>query len=405
MDLKLKAAGFALLAIAALVLPSRRGRQPVQEEHAPDRGARLRDLRESQRTAQLRWIALAERDSVLARPPLRAPGGRPALMVRGFSGGIDAQDAEARVEQLWEELEPADSTVLVAVEVYNHAGYEPPRSLGMYWGTLIQRQAEKLSCTAIVPGEVRPNQRLLVGKQILGEALAPCLLFAKFGTPGSAVAAWLETTHYTLARSNAWFTRPAEILDGHRVGPWRGLYGREASFGSSSGWAASVAGLLAPPYHFGTTGLRCIVGDAKACTDAVLRSAFTTARDVGLPSDLTPSTTLLYPADVSLATIRPPQDFLLSDLIRDKGRVAFARFWKSQRPLEAAFADAFRETLGEWTTRWAKRQWRGSWYATYRNSTIILGTNLRLAWFPVAIFWTIAALLCAAWAIARKQVA
>lgn len=42
----------------------------------------------------------------------------------------------------------------------------------------------------------------------------------------------------------------------------------------------------------------------------------------------------------------------LSDLVRLKGREQFAKFWRSDLPVDSAFARAFGVTMDEWTHRW-----------------------------------------------------
>ena len=403
--------GFAVLVLLAVLLPLRKPGDEATVPPGDDRAARLRELTDEHRAARVRWVALTERDSILALPARARPAGQPGIRLRGFPAGLRAEETQRGLEQLWRAIELPDSSVEVALEVYNRASYDPSLWQGMYSGNLIQSRGRGIFCVGIAPGELREDGRVWVGKELLAEVMAPCFMLAAFGRPGKGMSAWLEATRYTSARSNSWLTRPAEFLDGHGGGPWGWVFSRSrTSFEPSprfpkllgiDGYA--IATLLAPPYHHGAPGIRCMVGDPESCVESVLHSAYTTAPDPGVPHDLTVSPSMLRPEEVTLATARAPADFFLSDIIRDQGRERFRRFWSSELPLEAAFQQAFGEPLGKWTARWAKRQWLGSWEAHYGSEAIILGANLKFSWLPVTFFWTALALAAVSWAARRKQ--
>ena len=46
----------------------------------------------------------------------------------------------------------------------------------------------------------------------------------------------------------------------------------------------------------------------------------------------------------------------LSDLLSDQGEERFARFWRSELPLDSAFSEAMDMSLEDWTQRWAQAQ-------------------------------------------------
>jgi hypothetical protein len=46
--------------------------------------------------------------------------------------------------------------------------------------------------------------------------------------------------------------------------------------------------------------------------------------------------------------------WFLSDLVRAQGRERFARFWRSELPVDSAFAAAFGEAIGDWTAQWQR---------------------------------------------------
>jgi len=72
--------------------------------------------------------------------------------------------------------------------------------------------------------------------------------------------------------------------------------------------------------------------------------------------------------------------------------------------VEQAFQDAFGESLGDWTARWAAREWEASFLAKYRGPRILLGVTLEPTWPFVVIAWTGVALLIASW-VARRRTA
>lgn len=410
MGVRTRRIGFAALLLVAVLLPLHKPAQkaPPAEE---DRSERLRELIEEQRVARTRWIALSERDSVLARTERGMPGKEPLIHYAGFARGVRDEVAEAELSRLWKAIGPLDPTVAVSVEVYNRARYSSTELWSAYSGNLISPEGGVTHCTALVPAALRESGQLHVWKESLHQALAPCVLLAAFGPPGESIRAWLATTRYTAARSNSWLTRPANSLEGGS-GPWGWMVGRSSRlfetppriprvFGLE---ARAIASLLTPPYHYGAAGIRCIVGDRPACVESVMRSGHTTADTADIPADLSLSRGMLRPNVVTLATPRSPADFFVSDLIRIEGRERFRSFWKSSLSFEAAFQSAFGVSLGEWTSQWAKRQWLGSWEARYRSKVILLGPNLDPSWPLVALLWTVLALAATGWVARRKQV-
>ena len=188
--------------------------------------------------------------------------------------------------------------------------------------------------------------------------------------------------------------------------------------GSSGLWslgAGTVVSALMPPYQLGAPALRCITGDPAACERGVLDSSLVADRTRGVPGDLTLSWALASSVSATVLAPRPVAHCYLSDLIRDRGRERFARFWKSDRTLAAAFREAYDEELGSWTARWARRQWLASWEAKDRSpevtlrflseASLILGASLAPSWPLLVLGWSALALGLAAWTAGRRQVA
>ena len=403
--------GLAAAAIAAVLLPLRKAREREATPVADVRGARLQELSQQLTDAQVRWTATAERDSALAM--LERSGSldtTPPVRLGGFPGEVRPSKAEASVRKYWRLIGLADSTVSVAVFVYNQASYVDHAWRATYAGDLITTRDGITWCIAIVPGEIQKGGVFVSGDR-LDRALGPCVLLSAFGPPGAGVRAWLDATHYGSARSNLWLGTSSGYLDGNGSSPWAWLYDPTARYATQiegfslirSLGGQPFAELLAPPYWYGAPGIRCLDGDAAACEESVLHSAVMRAPDSGFPAHLTRPGLSRVPG-VTLATPRPPAEFFVSDLIRDQGRERFSAFWKSDQPFDRAFATAFGEPLGRWTARWARRQWEGSWEARHGGASIILGANLSTSWPIVVLGWSLLALGAAASAAKRRQV-
>ncbi len=404
MGVRLKRAGFVVLALGAILLPFRKPGTPSERRIDDARELRLAKLSQERRDARHRWTALQERDSALELSVSRDP----MLHLQGFPANLDRADVESTVRKQWSAIANPDSTVLTAVLVYNITQSTNEATWGSYWGNLITTRGGRTACVTIVPGEVH-QQRLLVGRDLIETVSAPCTLLATFGNPGSGMQAWLSATRYTSARSNTWLTGTPMLYEGGRA-PWGWLFPvlsyAPQQMPALLKWLGNfeVAEGLAPPYYYGAPGIRCMIGHVRSCVESVLHSGIVLARDPGIPPDLTVSSVYLRPDTVTLATPRPPEGSFISDLIRRKGRDKFRVFWKSELPLEQAFQSAFGESLGAWTAQWAKRKWETSFEARIRHSTIVLGTNLSASWPLLVMGWTGLVLAAVAWIAQRKQV-
>ena len=414
MDVRLKRAAFGGLVLGAVLLPLVRPEGPPGAVDRAARPDRYFELLARLRSARARWSASAERDSAAALFEDGRAKPLPALTLRGFPATARAAKLDATLTGLVAAAGPLDSAVDVMAIVYNGAGYAAGTVwTGAYSGATITRVNGRTRCAAIVPGEIRPDGEVSVYGEAFAQAVAPCLLLAAFGPPGPAIAAWLESSRYAAARSSAWLTRSRGFVDGGGKPPWDGLYDPTwgaawDQMGSSGLWslgAGTVVSALMPPYQLGAPALRCITGDPAACERGVLDSSLVADRTRGVPGDLTLSWALASSVSATVLAPRPVAHCYLSDLIRDRGRARFARFWKSDRTLAAAFREAYDEELGSWTARWARRQWLASWEAKDRSPAVILGASLAPSWPLLVLGWSALALGLAAWTAGRRQVA
>lgn len=407
-------AGGALV-LGAILATWFRAAPPTPESYAGPEFSRIADLSSRQRRAMILWSALAARDSALARlPATDVPPGAPRIVATGFGEAVASKEAEGQVRQRWAAIGAADSSVRVLVLLYNSAEFDTLRSqMSPYSGALLREDGSGSTCVAMTSGPLRQGREIDIRRSQLDLALAPCLLRAAFGVPGRPMREWLERTGHAAARSNAWLDRPRSFLDGDGQLPWVPMYDETWSGLYATGGASLIRSLatievimmLAPPYVMGAPALRCLAGSPAECSRTVLDS--TPPWREALPGDLTgfhPWQFGRWGRPDALVSVHPIGDWFLSDIIRQEGRERFARFWQSDQPVEIAFRQAFGQDLGRWTRDWGVRQRLGSWEARFSKQPVILGANLAPSWPLLAIGWTAAALLLAAWTARRRQV-
>ena len=404
----------AALVLGALYVTLFRAAPPVAESASGPEFSRIANLTSRQRRAMILWSALAARDSALARLAGSAVApGEPRIVATGFGVEVVSKEAEAQVRRRWRAVGEADSSVRTLVLLYNGAEFDTLRSqVYPYSGALLPAD-DSGTCVAMTSGILKDGREIDILQSQLDLALAPCLLRAAFGVPGRPMRDWLERTGHAPARSNAWLDRPRSVLDGHGQLPWEPMYDESWRSLYATGGSSLIARLstveltmmLAPPYVMGGPALRCLAGNASECSRTVLDSAL--ARPDELPEDLTGFHSWPFGRRArpdALVSVHPVGDWFLSDIIRQEGRERFARFWRSEQPLEASFREAFGRDLGEWTRDWGIRQGLGSWEERYSRKSVVLGDNLAPSWPLLALGWTAAALLLAAWTARRRQV-
>lgn len=406
----LKRVGLALLLLAAAYTTFFRTRTPAPEEESDPRLQRLGQVNDRLRQATVHWSALAARDTILGGIAQQARAGVPNILSTGFPEAPPSPAALKLVRQRWDAVGRTDSSVRVAVMLYNDADYRALQNqVYPYSGALVRSGSSGEVCVAMTPGHLHAQGYIEIVKSELDHALAPCLLLAAFGRPGRGVRDWLNATRYASARSNAWLHRPKEILDGDGELPWRAMFDESwsdayAMYRSSflTGLSAvQIALMLVPPYQMGAPALHCLTGNETECANSVLDSVRLAP---GMPTDLT------YPWRFELGRRRgilephPIGMWWLSDLIREEGRERFSRFWKSDRPFELAFREAFDEELGAWTREWGIRQRTRSSEEENSTKQVILGASLKPSWPLLALGWTAVAILMAAWTAKRRQV-
>jgi len=398
-------AGFAVLVLAAVLLPLRRPKPGVAIQPSDDRSRRLGSLVRRESDAMYLYTALELRDtalSVIARASVATPA--PQVFMVGFPAGASDAGPQAVVASLWKRIGSTDSGVHTAIVIYNS---DASRSRH-YQGTLTTERNGRTWCIAMASGSTTRTGQVQFGEHWLRQTLAPCTFLAAFGVPGAGVRSWLAATDYSSIQSDSWLTQPGNPID--QLGPWPGWNSDDIREFSTLPVLIRALGsldftsLLIPPYSMGATGLQCIVGEAPACVQAVLHPAMKPRSKTGFPPDLTVPSWMTIPDTVTVTTVRPAMSSLASAMVTDHDRPRFRRFWQSNQPVEQAFQDAFGESLGDWTARWAAREWEASFLAKYRGPRILLGVTLEPTWPFVVIAWTGVALLIASW-VARRRTA
>lgn len=406
----LKRAGIALLVLAALYATFFRPSPAAPKEATDPRFQRLAEVNGRLWRAVVRWSALAARDSVLNRVAREAGVGAPKILSTGFHEAAPSPAASKLVGERWDALGQTDSSVRVAVMLYNQANYRSvSRQIFPYSGALVLPGSREVVCVAVTHGSLHPKGHIEIVKSELEHALAPCLLLAAFGRPGPGVRDWLDATGYAAAQSNAWLHRPKSFIDGRGELPWQARYDESwsdayAMYRSSFLTrlsAVEIAILLFPAYQMGAPALRCLAGNEIECARSVLDS-------VRLGPEVPPNLTYSWSFELwrtrGILETHPIGSWWLSDLIREKGRERFTRFWKSDQPFEEGFREAFGIELGAWTRAWGIRQRLNSFDVRYRGERVFLGASLKPSWPLLVLGWTAIAVLIAAWTAKRRQV-
>lgn len=409
MAMRFQRVSFVVIAVAAVLLPLRRQNNPLPSpENA--RQERSGALAQKLSAAGYRWSALEQRDSAMAL--ISRWTGRdtvPRIVLSDFPAGGRPADAEqALLDRIWQGIGPVDSTVSVAVLAYDPARYETRSPLYLFSGNLITQREGRTSCIAVLPAYPGRGGRIQVGRERLSWGLTPCALLAAFGKPGKSVRQWLDDTRYAPARWLGW----SKVLPPDEYpAPW--AYLPDPSFSTTRVRPRSsllnalgldqIAEFRAPPYSFGAPGLRCIAGDLQSCEESVL-DPVTRMAERDIPEDLSGRIYHLRIPGITPAAARPPGPSFLSDLVDDKGRDRFKAFWRSNRSVDQAFADAFGERLGEWTSRWAVGKWQRMWEARYQEVEFLFGVTLKQAWSLSVLGWTGGLLFIAGWVARRRQV-
>jgi hypothetical protein len=159
---------------------------------------------------------------------------------------------------------------------------------------------------------VRDSRMRLHDRTVLG----PCAFIARYGAPGPLISRWLDAGAYQLAELPA-TAFPRDWRPGRPFGLWTGSDVRMRG---------------------------CVGGREDLCAQVTLGTGRSRGRRGPLAYDLGP---VFFLADRTDRT-------MLGDMEAAFGTERFARFWSSDRDVEAAFDHAFGVSLGSWVMEWAE---------------------------------------------------
>jgi hypothetical protein len=179
-----------------------------------------------------------------------------------------------------------------------------------------------------------------------------CAFIARFGPPGPAVRAWMDTVAFSFAGVAAWNER-SDV----RSGPPNVLF-------ATSPGPQPVPPLRRERREAGARGAGCLTGsdsDCRLLLGLTRDSSVALVPGSGLGGAMArtyqPVPRLSQQTGWVRATLGaaggqrlgPDERLFFSDVVYDFGRERFARFWTSVAAPEVAFVDAFDESLPSYT--------------------------------------------------------
>ena len=278
-----------------------------------------------------RVTLLARRDSLLAAA--RVHQGTSPLIVPTTKLSVDEQaNFERRAAEQAAAIGSGARTLVLGIVKDTANGVTPKRvNFATERQFLLPGETDGEHCLTIV--RLGAGHRELEPRTAQG-IFGPCAFYAAFGEPGPAVRAWLRDRRYDIARVA---TIPTSSQPNPRLLTVRQLT-REDEFKRYMDFSYGFR----PIWITGCSG-----GDVDLCAKS-LRSPVMKADDV---FEVAPTRRpLSYWSDEY--TLGENANGLLSDLLAEKGKAQFEKFWKSPADVETAFKSAFGESTGAWTRRW-----------------------------------------------------
>ena len=312
--------------------------------------------RETTRTrlafAAERWVALSERDALSKSP---ATSEVPALIVRGGLRADVSQAVDSLIRNFWRRAPRADSSIRLRVVASADAETGFPSDL---WTAaeapevLLPELTDSRTCLVILPGifqhgMAEPVQqgwwRNNLRRQV-GLAVAPCVLRAALGKPGPEIARWLGARGYDLGGSIGW------AVGGNPGVEYESSWfdGLQLDQTGMPQLMQRIIGALPEAYQ-STVAARCAGGVAGQCAGLITAVP-------GLRRESGPTIRMRTLGQQRANGLPSDASSFLSDLILERGLEPFRRFWTSPLPVEAAFAQAYGESLDDWTHAWVKRR-------------------------------------------------
>ncbi len=237
------------------------------------------------------------------------------------------------------------------------------------------------SCLVVVElGRWRRETGLM--SRVLRRALGPCAYYHAFGPPGPHLLAWLETAGFQPAAEADWdgsdraagFRRDADPLDPD---------GRDLATVIETVWQR--------PYLPTLEQTACAAGQFAACGVVLSTPEHPYFRLRRWPA-LEASGVFLRPGPLAPWWASEP-GYFFADLVHDRGRERFTRFWRSSLPVDSAFATTFGVPLDRYVSDWL----RG-------DRTMRLGPSIRISSVLLSLLFVVLVVGAGAVLTTRRQV-
>jgi hypothetical protein len=246
------------------------------------------------------------------------------------------QEWRTLVDAYTASLQPRDATMKTGIIFQAESHGALPDVLGPRFGVRPQVYVGVRNgapyCFTVHPERFPVENATLRSARTLGQ----CSWYAKYGSPGPAVGAWLEARGLYFARVG----RVADLIPS--LGP-RSLEPR-LPFGLDRPSAESLPVAA------------CLAGRENACEQAVIEPAGMASAffgDYPLLVARSPVTHVTSGASTPFARM---SSYMFSELEARYGPEAFARFWTSGEAVPVAFQEAFGSELGGWVQDWFENE-------------------------------------------------
>ncbi len=280
--------------------------------------------------------------SFLAGTPTWAPAGSSAALTEGIRAQLDSEGVR----------EPAVTigALIIDSDYGRHPGTPSGWSSSKKFESIVSLDDQLPFCVR-VGGDPDQHPRIGItvedflwappGSRQMSNPLGPCLLHAKYGSPGDSIFLWLRAGGYAFAEGS--FPRWVEFRVHPRTPVVRGV------------------GFRRVPY-LSVDGTACAGGQRGACIRILRLQA--SSDDLSYLYDLESggrswTSPVGYGSGVvgSLRNFGGVEARLLYDLEEEFGEERFGHFWRSELSFEQAFLAAFREPAEQWLLRWAQERW------------------------------------------------